>query len=187
MGDSCSQCLWTFPAYTSFSTGLEDTVSAAWAVDLVEERAQWALGPKELSSNWNRCGGRSYRAAEAGKWQGRAGTCPGLHRLPLCMCLKRSTSPPTHVHHLKFPIQSLKLTCSWKFSLTGPNLTGHLTTLPLLNLYEPSLYSFILCLWLYGFSFHEGLLSLQLDYKCCKQSTNAFIVKMRVYLGTLDR
>lgn len=131
-------------------------VRAAWVVNLIEERAWWALGHKELSCNWKKCGGRSCRAAETGKWQGGSSTCPGLsyilHCLLLCICLKRSTFLPTHVHYLlKFLNQSSKLTCSWKLSPTSP--TWQITyLLLLLNLYELSFYSLILCLWLHGFS-----------------------------------
>lgn len=104
---------------------LEYLRSAAWVGSSAEERAWWALCHKELSSNWNRCGGRSCRIAEILKWQGGADTCPGLsyilHCLPLWLCLERSTSPPTHVHHLlTFLIESSKRTCSCKLSPTSP-------------------------------------------------------------------
>lgn len=110
-------------------------VRAAQIVNLVEGGAFWALGHKELSSTWNRCVGRPYRAAETGKWQGGAGTCPGLsfilHYLPLCICLKMSIFPPTRVHHLKFQIQISKLTCLGNFpQLTQPDRSLNNSTPP---------------------------------------------------------
>lgn len=109
---------------------------------------------------------------------------------PLCVSFKRSTSPPSHVHHLlEFPIQISKLRCSWKLSLPSP--TWQITHLLSVSWTSVNcLYSLILGLRLHSFSFREGVLLPQLDYKLWNQSTNTywvFSVGIRVYLEILER
>jgi hypothetical protein len=158
----------------SLRPSLEYLVSASWMGSLVEEKVWWALSIKELYSNWSRCGGRSCRIAKTGEMAGWGCHLPWLEiYLPLCICLKWSTSPLTHIHYLLiFPIQSSKLASSWKLSLTSP--TWQITYLfappePLWTWFV--VFNFVLAVtWL--FSFHEAILSSPSDCKLCHQLTD---------------